>query len=114
MGGPSMQGASCGTQYPWESTPSTQNSHTLAITRFHIDRFPVTCSDYARYLNASAYIPRDSTRWLLNWNGSRTVPKGIAQKPVTYVTLDEARAYCRWAGKRLPRSWEWQYAAQSS
>lgn len=41
-----------------------------------------------------------------------TFPQGWTRKPVTYVALEDARAYAAWAGKRLPNECEWQYAAQ--
>lgn len=35
----------------------------------------------------------------------------MEEHPVVYVDLDDARAYAKWAGKRLPREEEWQLAA---
>ena len=56
-------------------------------------------------------IRDDDLNFLRDWkNGA--YPEGWANKPVTWVSLEDARAYAAWAGKRLPHEWEWQYAAQ--
>ena len=51
--------------------------------------------------------------FLKDWQHG-TYPDQWADKPVTWVSLEDARAYCSWAGRRLPHEWEWQYAAQGT
>lgn len=102
-----------GFQYPWESHPSRAQQHTMDIASFYIDRYPVTNKQYKAFLDATRYHPRDDHNFLKDWhNGS--YPQGWENKPVTWVSLEDARAYARWAGKRLPHEWEWQYAAQGT
>lgn len=110
-------------QHPWEPTPRRAHSQRLRVRSFFMDKFPVTCADYAAFLRDHHYEPRDKARFLQNWRGDRqqqqhpwawAIPEGHERKPVVYVSLDDARAYCAAQGKRLPRVWEWSLAARGT
>jgi iron(II)-dependent oxidoreductase len=98
-------------QYPWESTARRAHRRRMQMKPFYIDRYPVTNAAFKAFLDASGYWPRDDHNFLLDWE-SGAPRAGWDNKPVTWVSLEDARAYAAWAGKRLPHEWEWQYAAQ--
>lgn len=99
--------------YPWEDSPRRFHRHDIAINRFYIDRYSVSNAQFKAFLDATRYHPKDDFNFLKDWK-SGTYPDGWADKPVTWVSLEDARAYAAWAGKRLPHEWEWQYAAQGT
>ena len=100
-------------QYPWESSARRSHRRRMRIERFHIDRTPVTNAQFKKFIDATKYVPRDAHNFLRDWKDGAPQP-GWGNKPVTWVSLEDARAYAAWAGKRLPREWEWQYAAQGN
>ena len=100
-------------QYPWEDSARRQHAHTLAIKRFFVDKYPVTNREFKAFLQATRYRPEDDHNFLKDWSRG-TYPKGWDNRPVTWVSLEDARAFAHWAGKRLPHEWEWQYAAQGN
>ena len=98
-------------QYPWEDSPRRFHEHSMQMKSFWIDTYPVTNAQFKKFLDATHYHPQDDLNFLRDWKDG-SFPAGWDNKPVTWVSLEDARAYAAWAGKRLPHEWEWQYAAQ--
>jgi formylglycine-generating enzyme required for sulfatase activity len=100
-----------GVQYGWEDSPRRHHRRVIDIKTFFMDRYPVTNAEFKKFLDATRYRPGDDHNFLRDWVGG-SYPEGWEKKPVTWVSMEDARAYAKWAGKRLPHEWEWQYAAQ--
>jgi gamma-glutamyl hercynylcysteine S-oxide synthase len=100
-------------QYPWEDAPRRFHRERLHMRTFYIDRTPVTNAEFKKFVDAAHYRPVDDHNFLRLWSMG-TFPAGAANEPVTWISIEDARAYAAWAGKRLPHDWEWQYAAQGS
>jgi formylglycine-generating enzyme required for sulfatase activity len=100
-------------QYPWEDSPRRFHEHAMQINPFYIDTFPVTNAQFKQFLDAAHYMPSDKLNFLREWKNG-TFPQGWENRPVTWVSLEDARAYAQWSGKRLPHEWEWQMAAQGT
>jgi len=100
-------------QYPWEDSPRRFHEKAMQIAPFYIDKYPVTNAQFKQFLDATHYAPRDALNFLRDWNDG-AMPQGWEKRPVTWVSLEDARAYAKWVGKRLPHEWEWQMAAQGT
>jgi len=106
-------------QFPWESISMRNHpAYVLNISSFYMDTTPVTNAQYSDFLQSSGYVPADTHNFLYDWNCTFTtgqpcvVPNGWENKPVTWVSMEDALAYCTYNGKRLPNDYEWQYAVQ--
>jgi sulfatase modifying factor 1 len=77
--------------------------------RFAIDIREVTNAQYAEFLEQTGYASRVPHRFLAHWRDGGPLPDDRA-RAVTFVDLDDARAYARWRGARLPSEDEWQLA----
>jgi iron(II)-dependent oxidoreductase len=75
--------------------------HVVDLPAFEIDRLPVTVGDWIAFMDA------EGAGEPLHWNG--TAPD--ARLPVVHVSWEEAAAYARFRGKRLPTEAEWEKAA---
>ena len=93
--------------------PDYQVDIPVRISSFLMDVYPVTNGQFYDFLEATGYSPVDTINFLKHWQAGTYKP-GEAEMPVVYVDIEDARAYTRWVGKRLPSEAEWQLAAQGT
>jgi formylglycine-generating enzyme required for sulfatase activity len=85
----------------------------VTVEPVFIDVTEVSNAQFREFMLKTGYTPRNPENFLKHWpNG--VMPEELADHPVVYVDIEDARAYAKWAGKRLPTETEWQLAAQGT
>jgi gamma-glutamyl hercynylcysteine S-oxide synthase len=88
--------------------------HAVELAAFEIDRTPVTNAAYTEFMEeagaeAPRYWERDGDGGWLSTAMGQNAPIDPGQ-PIIHVSWDQADAFARWAGKRLPSEQEWEAA----
>jgi iron(II)-dependent oxidoreductase len=79
-------------------------SHPVVLEPFRISRRPVTYGEYRRF-REPPYCKDGKVRRFDRWI---PIPD---DEPVRHVSWHDAKAYCEFAGRRLPTEAEWECAA---
>ncbi len=103
------------------------------VQPFFMDINPVTVGDFRQFIAATQYKTEAETfgnaafidvtsdnAWILKdgctweWPQGRDFPAAADNLPVTQVSWNDATAFAKWAGKRLPHELEFEHAARNA
>lgn len=96
-----------------EAHPNEEPQHKVILSAYEIGKYPITNAQYGAFVQATKH-PAPG-----HWSGDQA-PSGRENHPVVNISLEDARAFCRWLTKttgrlcRLPAEEEWERAARGA
>ncbi len=84
--------------------------HQVYLDEYYIDKYEVTNRQYKKFCDATGRSYPPDPDFLAMANYITNYPS----YPVVNVSWEDAKAYCNWAGKRLPTEAEWEKAARGT
>lgn len=89
-----------------EGLPNERPEHQVTLDAYYIDQYEVTLALYQKFLMAAKHEAPPT------WDDEAA--STVGDRPAIGMGWDDAAAYCKWAGKRLPTEAEWEKAARGA